>query len=342
MITEEIKNILLSKRILREDPVGAIWIDEYFDETLNGLEVTDTEIMVCNSLQRRCSCASMRNKKIIILDNYLSELFIIFNQILCNEKDSKYLNPLFYKLMHEAYFLNGDIKFAAIYKTLMTNKFHETGKMKVNQLTRDSKPQYLYAQQTFLVMHEVMHSFFKDSSESYRAQKEAVAAVLDRIFYSREIGHIHMVSDEYLEELCCDHLAAISTIAVSAEHGHCSEMDAACAVIMALHYQFLLLCIDRVVDDNYLSDEVGEFAVRVSVIRLFVSNYFKVTKPEEVNIINDHITYNIKLWEKKYLEPFTTFLNTQKLNQIKYNKMKIPNEEIEKLKIELTKSFFNQ
>jgi hypothetical protein len=187
-----------------------------------------------------------------------------------------------------------------------------------------------------------MHSFFKDSSESYRAQKEAVAAVLDRIFYSREIGHIHMVSDEYLEELCCDHLAAISTIAVSAEHGHCSEMDAACAVIMALHYQFLLLCIDRVVDDNYLSDEVGEFAVRVSVIRLFVSNYFKVTKPEEVNIINDHITYNIKLWEKKYLEPFTTFLNTQKLNQIKYNKMKIPNEEIEKLKIELTKSFLNQ
>lgn len=125
-----------------------------------------------------------------------------------------------------------------------------------------------------------------------------------------------MVSDEYLEELCCDHLATISTIAVSAEHGHCSGMDAACAVIIALHYQFLLLCIDRVVDDNYLSDKAGEFTIRVSVIRLFVSNYFKVTKPEEVNVINDHITYNIKLWEKKYLEPFTTFLNTQKLNQI--------------------------
>lgn len=31
-------------------------------------------------------------------------------------------------------------------------------------------------------MHEVMHKFFKYSSESYKAQKEAVAAVPDRIF----------------------------------------------------------------------------------------------------------------------------------------------------------------
>lgn len=339
MITEQIRNILLSKRILREDPVGDIWIDEYFHETLSNLEIIDTEILVCNSLQRRCSCATMRNKKVIILDNYLSELFIIFNQILCNEKDSKYLNPLFYKLMYESYFLNGNIKFAAIYKTLMKNRFHETGNMQVNQITRDSKPQYLYAQQTFLVMHEVMHSFFRDSPESYKAQKEAVASILDRIFYSKKMGHIQIVSDEYLEELCCDHLAAISSIAISAEHGHCAEMDAACAVIMALHYQFLLLCIDRVVNDNYLSDEVGEFAIRVSVIRLFVSNYFKVTKPELVDIINNHISYNIKMWEKKYLEPFTAFVNTQKLNQLKYKEMKISTEEMEKLRKGLVKGF---
>lgn len=44
----------------------------------------------------------------------------------------------------------------------------------------------------------------------------------------------------------CDYLAAISAITISIEYGHCSENDAACAIIMALHYQFLLLCIDRI------------------------------------------------------------------------------------------------
>lgn len=340
MITEQIRNILLSKRILREDSVGTIWIDEYFHETLSSLEIADTEILVCNSLQRRCSCATMRNKKIIILDNYLSELFIIFNQILCNEEDSKYLNPLFYKLMYESYFLNGNIKLAAIYKTLTINRFYEVGEMHVSQISKDSKPQYLYAQQTFLVMHEVMHSFFKDFPEAYETQKEVVASILDRIFYSKKAGHIQIVSDEYLEELCCDHLAAISTIAISTEHGHCSEMDAACAVIMALYYQYLLLCIDRVVDDDYLSDRVGEFAVRVSVIRLFVRNYFKVIKPESVDTINNYISYNIKMWEKRYSEPFTAFVNTQKLNQLKYEKMEISIEEMEKLRKELMKGLF--
>ena len=339
MITEQLKNILLSKRILRGDPVGAFWIDEYFYENISGLEIEDTEILVCNSLQRRCACATMRDKKVIILDNYLSEIFIVFNQILCNEDDSKYLVPFFYKLTYESYFLSGNIKLAAVYKTLMINRFRETGKMQVKQVTRDSNPRYLYAQQTFLVMHEAIHSFFKEAPDMYLVQKETVAAILDRMFYSKKMGHVQMVSDEYLEELCCDHLAAISTITISVEHGHCSEMDAACAIIMALHYQFLLLCIDRMVEDSYLSDNVGEFAIRVTISRLFVSNYIKVVKPDLVDSINDHITKNIKIWEKRYLEPLTTFLGSQKINELKYNEISFSDEEMEKLEEGLRKGF---
>ncbi len=67
MITEQLKSILMSKRILREDPVGDLWIAEYFQEAISGLEIADIEILVCNSLQRRCSCATMRDKKVIVL-----------------------------------------------------------------------------------------------------------------------------------------------------------------------------------------------------------------------------------------------------------------------------------
>ena len=339
MITEQLKDILLSKRILREDPVGAFWIDEYFYEIISGLGIEDTEILVCNSLQRRCACATMRDKKVIILDNYLSEIFTVFNQILCNEDDSKYLVPFFYKLAYESYFLSGNIKQAAIYKTLMINKFRETGKMQVKQVTRDSNPRYLYAQQTFLVMHEAIHSFFKEFPDTYIVQKETVAAIVDRIFYSKKMGHVQMVSDEYLEELCCDHLAAISTVIISVEHGHCSEMDAACAIIMALHYQFLLLGIDRMVEDSYSSDSMGEFAIRAIVSRLFVINYIKAVKPDLVDSINSHITNNIKIWEKRYLEPFTTFLGSQKINELKYNEMSFSDEEMEELREGLRKDF---
>lgn len=339
MITEQLKDILMSKRILRDDPVGDIWIHEYFQEAIRGLEITNIEILVCNSLQRQCSCATMRDKKVIVLDNYLSELFMIFNQILYNEDDSKYLEPFFYKLVYESYFLGENIELAAIYKTLMINKFREIGTLQIKQVTRSSKPQYLYAQQAFLVMHEIMHSFFKDSPEAYATQKKAVSSVLDKVFYHREIGHIQMVSDAYLEELCCDHLAAISAISISTEHGHCSELDASCAIIMALHYHFLLLCIDRIVEGSYLSDKVGEFAIRVTIIRLFVSNYFKVNNPELVDSVINNISDKVDVWKKRFLVPFSAFMRTQKLNESKYNRMKLSDEKIAQLRRNLMKGF---
>lgn len=148
-----------------------------------------------------------------------------------------------------------------------------------------------------------------------------------------------MVSDDYLEELCCDHLAAISAISISTEHGHCSELDASCAIIMALHYHFLLLCIDRFVEDNYLSDKVGEFAIRVTIIRLFVSNYFKVNNPELVDSVNNNISNKISVWKKRFLEPFTAFMSIQKFNEPKYKEMKFSDEKIEQLRSDLIKSF---
>lgn len=341
MIPDKLKKILLSKRNLREDNVGTIWIDEYFNEAIERLKIMNTEILVCNSLQRRCSCATIRDKKIIIVDNYLPELFIIFNQILCNENDSKYLELIFYKLMYEAYFLNGNIKLAAIYKTFMRKKFHEVGRMKIRQITKESKPQYLYIQQAFLVMHELMHSFFKDYPDSYRKQKETIKSVINTIFHDKKINYTQLVSDDYLEELCCDHLAAISAIAICIEYGHCSEIDAACAIILALHYQYLLLCIDKIVENNILTYEAREFAVRVVLIQCFVINYFKVNKPELVDNINNHMSDKINKWIKIYLNPLTAFFSNQRLTTIKYQNMEISNEDMERLQRELTKDFPN-
>ena len=320
MTNSELRSILFSRRYLRDDPVGDDWINEYFRLTVDELKLTDIEIFVCNSLQRKCSCATMRDKKIIILDNYLSELFIIFNQMLINEEDTKYLETLFYKITYESYYVKGDRINAAKYRWITLKKNDEVGDMTILQVTRSSKPQYLYTQQTFLVMHEVMHSFFKDFPEIYREKKQNITTVLETIFDNTEFCLSEMVSDRYLEELCCDYLAAITSISMSVENEHCSEEDAACAIIMALQYQYMLFCIDQMVDVDFLSnnftDQVKEFAVRVMIVRLFVSNYFEIYNPDMESEINKCMLEKISIWENRFLKPLTDFLCIQKIQNM--------------------------
>lgn len=148
-----------------------------------------------------------------------------------------------------------------------------------------------------------------------------------------------MVTETYLEEICCDHLAAISAIAISIEKENCSEIDAACAIILVLHYQFLLMCIDKIVADNYLLENVREYAVRVTIIRLFVKNYFKVKKPELTNSVDYSISKTIDKWEKIYQDSLTRFLINHKKNLKTYESVKFTDEEIEKLQRLMIKSF---
>ena len=49
MISKELKTILLSKRILKEDPFERVWIDEYFSEILEGMQISGMELLICNS-----------------------------------------------------------------------------------------------------------------------------------------------------------------------------------------------------------------------------------------------------------------------------------------------------
>lgn len=339
MIQEHLNEILLSKRMIRSDPVGDIWINDYYQEVVESFDIKDTEIMVCNTLQRRCSCASVRGIKVIILDNYLSELFIIFNQILECEEDEKYIEPLFCKLIYESYFVEGEIQLAAVYKTLTQRAFNKLGAMQINQVSKHSKPQLLYTQQAFLVMHEVMHSFFKDNPGDLSHQKEIVKSLLDKVLYNGSIKHVPTVTESYLEEMCCDHLAAYSAISLSIEKEQCSEIDAACAVILVLHYQFLLMCIDKTLTSKDLFDGVGEFAVRVTIIRLFVNNYFKVKEPELVDPINNHISETIDKWNKIYQKRLTQFLISHKQNLPKYRNIKLSSEELDELQRAMHRSF---
>ena len=99
------------------------------------------------------------------------------------------------------------------------------------------------------------------------------------------------------------------------------------------------MCIDKIVTDNYLLENVREYAVRVAIIRLFVNNYFKVKKPELTNSVDYSISKTIDKWEKIYQDRLTRFLINHKKNLKAYESVKFTDEEIEKLQRLMIKSF---
>ena len=341
MIPEYIKEILLSKRILRHDPVGNEWIDDYYQELINAFNISNTEIMVCNTLQRRCSCASVRDKKIIVLDNYLTELFMVFNGILESKENSKYIEPLYYRLAYESCLAEEKTQLAAIYKALTERAVQRVGEVQNILVPANNKPQMLYTQQSFLVMHETMHSFFKDHPDVYADLKKATEAVVDKAFYSKKFGHVQMVSESYLEEISCDRLATISALSFAIGKKHYSEAEAACAVILALYYQYFLMLIDGIITDQDFSDSIGEFAVRVTVVRLLVNEYFKITKPELVNLVNEHISNTIDKWELLYQVHLTSFLADHKKALTEYQNIKMSEDETKELQRSMMLEFLN-
>ena len=310
MISEKLKDILLTKRDLKADSIGEDWIKEYFDYAVNLLGIEKIEYVVCNSLQRRCSCATTRDKKIVILDNYLLELFGLFNWILEEEGNAVYLESIFYNLAFEACYVRGYSEGIRKYNKYSFVYSHKNEKMELIQEKVKEGNKYLYAQQVFLVMHEILHGYFRDYPDDYTVQKEIVLSVIHRTFNKTYKG-IKMVSDEYIEEICCDHLAAYAAISISMEFGHCSDKEAAGAIILALHYQFLLFSIDRMIEEGNQSLNTSEFAVRASIVGLFVRNYFVQTRPESAESIVREISRIVDVWEKRYLPALVVFLSRQ-------------------------------
>lgn len=266
---------------------------------------------------------------------------MVFNEILESKENCKYIEPLYYRLAYESCLAEGKTQLAAIYKAFTARAVQRVGEIQNNLVPANNKTQMLYTQQAFLVIHETMHSFFKDHPDVYTDLKKATEAVVDKVFYSKKLGHVQMVSESYLEEISCDRLAAISALSFAIGKKHYPETEAACAVILALYYQYFLMLIDGIITDHDFSDSIGEFAVRVTVVRLFVNEYFKITKPELVNSFNEHISSTIEKWELLYQVHLTSFLADHKKALTEYQNIKMSEDETKELQRSMMREFLN-
>lgn len=338
MISKELRNILLSKRILREDPFERVWIDEYFSEILEGMQISEMELLICNTLQRRTSYSVVNGKPIIIFDNYLLELFAILNQLLEDIDGEEKIQLLFYKIAWESFYINENYQFAAIYKMIAKQKFKQIGNIEVRQISRTSEPRYSYVQQVFLISHEVMHCYFQQSKESYEEQKRIVEELLNR-FLGKKFATIYLnISETYKEEYCCDHLAVYTALHIGIkEYGNSIE-NSAIAIVLAMYHQFIILCIDKWVQGK--SVDAKEFGVRISFIRLFVSNYLKVEYPEIAKEINTKIDEKYNLWKTRCMDQIVRILINEKKAYPYYKfHYHFQESELEQIKKDIYKSF---
>lgn len=340
MISKELRTILLSKRILREDPFERVWIDEYFSEILEGMQIREMELLICNTLQRRTSYSVVNGKPIIIFDNYLLELFAVLNQLLEDIDGEEKIPLLFYKIAWESFYLNENYQFAAIYKMIAKQKFKQVGNIEVRQISRKSEPRYSYVQQVFLISHEVMHCYFQQSKESYEEQKQIVEELLYR-FLGEKFEEIYLnISETYKEEYCCDHLAVYTALHIGIkEYGNSIE-NSAIAIVLAMYHQFIILCIDKWVQGKLVSVDAKEFEVRMSFIRFFVSNYLKVEYPKIAKEINVKIDEKYNLWKTRYMNQIVRFLiNEKKAYPYYKSHYQFQELELEQIKKDIYKSF---
>lgn len=334
MIDKSIQNILLSKRILRTDPFENItWTDEYFPSWISNLGIPNTDIFSCNTLERRCSCSNVRKNQIILLDNYILELFLIFNQMLEPNFDSKQVEALFCLIIRDSYFSSDNIKYAAIFWDMAKQKISKSKTVKIRPVTvtRDSEPRYIYVQQAFLVAHELMHSWFRKDQEIEKEQKSIIKDLLKEIF--EDI--VPSFSDSNTEEFCCDHVAVYLTMDMSINSYNNTIENSAVAIMLALWHQFAVFCIDQWIACKLNSSRISLNNFRATIARHYIRNYVRHYRPDKLSCVEQSLDNIYRVWKEKIFDTLAEFLRVQNLNRSQYEKLYISDHDLQAIKEQL-------
>lgn len=336
MVDEKIKGLLLSKRILRSDPFEDVtWVNEYFTQWIDNLGIPNTDIFSCNTLQRNCTCTIVKGRQIILFDNYNLELFVIFNQMLEPETDTRQIEALFCQIIRNVYFSLDNIKYAAIYWRLAAQKTGSSKMVRIRQVTRYSEPRYIYTQQAFVVAHELMHSWFKESPDELKYQVEIIDDILREIFADRYSDIISKFSLSNKEEFCCDHIAVYLAMDVSVNSYHNFIENSAAAILLALCHQFVLFCIDKWAAGQLEPAITNVDNFRMTIVRCYIRNYVKQYSPDKQSSVNRILDDVYRSWKEKILATLTKFLIEQNQNQFYYEKIHIGYDDICALKEKL-------
>lgn len=336
MVDENLKRIFLSKRLLRNDPFKDVtWINEYFPSWISNLGIPNTTIFSCNTLQRRCSCSSVRGKQIILMDNYILELFLIFNQMLEQEINITQIEILFCQIIKNAYFSFNNIKYAAIYWNLTNHKIINSEIVEIRQVTKYSEPRYIYVQQAFLVAHELMHSWFKESPDELRFQTEIIENILNKIFASEFSDIISSFSKSNKEEFCCDHVAVYLAMDLSINSYNNSIENSSTAIMLALCHQFIIFLIDQWIAGKLDSTLTNVDNFRITIVRNYIRNYVRKYHPGKLADVNLSLDRTYNVWKQKIFDTLIEFLIEQNRKQPQYEKLHINNDDLQAIKTKI-------
>lgn len=349
MIPNRIKNIILTKRIPHRELFCNLHTEKYFKEIADLWEISELDIMVCNTLQRRISFTLLDKYSVIVFDNYLLELSQMFNCLSSNIDDIAF-KYVYCKLMSESYFLHGNEYLTDVNKRLferVLNKINPSFIEAINNYDHE----ILIVQQIFLLAHEVMHCDFRRNPYSLLEQIENLKSLIKKIedgadrlskMNKSEIKHIYenssitadskflnkiadnnivnslKVNDNYMEEICCDNLAATLTLCIAIEKYGLDPKKSVFAIFKVLSTQFIIFCTDKFVENNFNSTAIQDFTNRLLILRYTILNFFRVRQSDTL----DHIRFYLKTeqndWIDSVYNKFIQFLLLQKSIRFHY------------------------
>jgi hypothetical protein len=270
------RQALLIKRIERPDPFGDVWLKGYYKSILEHFEIDDLSILICNTLQRRTSITKYNREYILVFDNYVLELFSIFNQLVFDCADERYIEALYYRILSEAYFVcekyNLSLRFNYKYVLIMKS----LPLLEIREISKSSEPKLSYIQQAFILSHEVVHYLFdtnNNAKENYMGTTKTVIKNISK--YERFSQIYNSLTENYLEEYACDHIAVYLALDVALKENQYTLENGVTSIMSSMYYQYILKCLDFFVSNNLIVEETEKFLFRMTIAELAIRNYIK-------------------------------------------------------------------
>lgn len=274
------------------------------------------------------------------MDNYILELFLIFNQMLEPNSDFKHIETLFCLIIRDSYFSLDNIKYATIYWEIAKQKISKSNNINIRPITKDLEPRYIYVQQAFLVAHELIHSWFRELRKGSghehpieKEQKDIIKDLLKEMFASRFSDIVSSFVDSDIEEFCCDHIAVYLTMDMSINGYNNSIENSTIAIMLALCHQLAVFCIDQWMAGKLDSFHISVNNFRATIVRHFICNYVRQYRPDKLSCAEQSLDDIYRVWKEKIFDTLIEFLRIQDLNRSQYEKRYINDNDLQMTKV---------
>ncbi len=248
------KEIILSSRHIRNDFFECKWINEYFYEIKQQLNIEKLECLILNSLERKICFSDFQSEELIIFDNYIIELFDCLNYLYTHPEFHRVgITKIFLKICAEIHYLENEYNASL----LLCNMYV---KLQIPYKLSLQNEECLFCQQAYLFFHELEHYMILKNSKL--SNNYVVFDLFTKYVSDQNLANDlkeFMSNKSSMEELACDSQAIAKAVALTKDIYSTNLIELVRFVLMAQFNIFIFSEIERLSKYKIKEREVFDF-----------------------------------------------------------------------------------